>query len=802
MAKSPNPQSQTIEGRSPNPHVFGVRHHGPGSARSLRLALEELQPDIVLVEGPPEGEAVLPLVIHAGMKPPVALLVYQPDKPSRAAFYPFAVFSPEWQAVSYALENDILVRFMDLAQAHMMAIDDAEAERRAAELEAQMAAAEEALEEMAKQAAAEEETSKQADPAAEASPETPDEEQELSPDNILYSDPLTWLAKAAGFEDGEAWWERLVEQRQDSTDLFQGILEAMTVLREEIEEERPLATNYEPQREASMRKAIRTAKREGFRRIAVVCGAWHAPVLADMPNTAKQDNELLKGLPKVKVEATWAPWTYSRLTWASGYGAGITSPGWYEHLWRFPDEAAAQWLIYAARLLRGEDFTASTAQVIDALRLADALSALRGHTSPGLPELHEAVRATLVGGSDVPMAIIERKLIVGEVMGEVPPDAPLVPLQRDLIAQQKRLRMPANDTDKEYDLDLRKPNDLARSHLLHRLSLLDIPWGRQGRAGRAKGTFHEVWRLQWQPDFAVGVIEAAMWGNTVEAAATARTIDRAQKADSLPNLTGMVNPVLLADLPEASMVVVRQLDEVAALTTDTTLLMDALPPLANTLRYGNVRQTDASMVSGVVDGLIARICIGLPGACSSLNDDAAADMFKRLLSTDGAITLLQNVVHIDSWHDTLAKLVDQDGLNGLIAGRCCRILLDTGELDTPEAARRMGLALSPATDPAQAGAWLDGFLRGSGMILLHDDNLWRVLDDWVMGLAGDVFQSLLPLLRRTFSSFPTGERYQLGERVRHGAQMIVGAAAPEDFDVERAETAMPLVAQLLGMKLP
>jgi hypothetical protein len=74
--------------------IFGIRHHGPGSARSLRLALEELQPDCVLVEGPPDAEGVLPLLAHPDMKPPVALLVYKPDDPKRAVYYPFAIFSP------------------------------------------------------------------------------------------------------------------------------------------------------------------------------------------------------------------------------------------------------------------------------------------------------------------------------------------------------------------------------------------------------------------------------------------------------------------------------------------------------------------------------------------------------------------------------------------------------------------------------------------------------------------------------------------------------------------------------------
>ena len=80
-------------------HVFGIRHHGPGSARSLLRALQSLAPDLVLVEGPPEADALLPLAAHAEMNPPVSLLVYDPADPRRAVHYPFATFSPEWQAI-------------------------------------------------------------------------------------------------------------------------------------------------------------------------------------------------------------------------------------------------------------------------------------------------------------------------------------------------------------------------------------------------------------------------------------------------------------------------------------------------------------------------------------------------------------------------------------------------------------------------------------------------------------------------------------------------------------------------------
>ncbi|MEL7246692.1 MAG: DUF5682 family protein, partial [Cyanobacteria bacterium J06573_2] len=145
-----------------------------------------------------------------------------------------------------------------------------------------------------------------------------------NPKSKIPEDPLGLLAEAAGYSDGERWWEHMVETRGDSGDsgdLFPAILEAMTAVREEM----PASENpIEAKREAHMRKTIRAAQKEGFERIAVVCGAWHAPALSQMP-AVKEDTALLKGLPKKKVQATWIPWTYGRLSYSSGYGAGIES---------------------------------------------------------------------------------------------------------------------------------------------------------------------------------------------------------------------------------------------------------------------------------------------------------------------------------------------------------------------------------------------------------------------------------------------------------------------------------------------
>jgi hypothetical protein len=132
--------------------------------------------------------------------------------------------------------------------------------------------------------------------------------------------------------------------------------------------------------------------------------------------------------------------------------------------------------------------------------------------------------------------------------------------------------------------------------------------------------------------------------------------------------------------------------------------------------------------------------------------------------------------------------------------------VDACEFAAGEAARRLSLALSTANEPAQAAAWIEGFLKGSGMLLLHDETLWRTLDGWLTALPNDGFKALAPLLRRTFSTFTSPERRQIGERARRGmtglSRALIGAQPrPEDFDQARAEAILPLVARLLGLRI-
>ncbi|HEY7597985.1 MAG TPA: DUF5682 family protein [Actinophytocola sp.] len=719
-------------------HILGIRHHGPGSARAVRAALDELDPALVLIEGPPELDKVAPLVASEGMRPPVAGLCYAVDKPAVAAFYPMAVFSPEWVALRWAVEHDRPARFLDLPAANALVLrEDKDANR---------------------------------------------------------FDPIATLAQAAGYDDAERWWEDAIELRYHGLELFDAVLDAMRTLREgqdiDLETQR---------REAAMRRVMRAARRGEDGTIAVVCGAWHAPVL--VPETfpsATSDTQLLKGLRATKVAATWVPWTSTRLARASGYGAGIDSPGWYHHLFTAPDDVITRWLVRVARLLRGEQHDVSSAAVIEAVRLAHALAGLRDRPLPGLTEVTESAQAVLGGGSPVPMRLVSRKLLVGDILGRVPADTPMVPLARDLAATRKSLRMRQSAAEQTIDLDLRTESHLGRSKLLHRLLLLDVPWGRPAEVGRTRGTFREAWTLEWRPELEVALIEASGYGTTIEQAATAVVTQRAGDAD-VGVLAELVETTLVADLPAALATVLSALDERAARQHDTTRLMAAVEPMARVRRYGNVRRADTELVARVLAGVVTRVAVGLPAACAALDDDAAATVRELVDGVQRGIALLDQDELRREWQRALGVVAEQPGVHGLVAGRATRLLLDAGLVDVTEAGRRLSLRLSPAADAVQAAGWLDGFLSGEAALLVHEPELLAVVDRWATGVDGELFERLLPLLRRTFADFAPAERRAIGVQVARLDRGVTttSAAEEDDLDHERAARVLPKLLEIL-----
>ncbi|MDQ4090150.1 MAG: DUF5682 family protein, partial [Actinomycetota bacterium] len=164
-----------------------------------------------------------------------------------------------------------------------------------------------------------------------------------------------------------------------------------------------------------------------------------------------------------------------------------------------------------------------------------------------------------------------------------------------------------------------------------------------------------------------------------------------------------------------------------------------------------------------------------------------------------SLALLDRPDLSEQWVTTLGQLADKASLHGLLSGRCTRLLLDGGHMGAGEAARRMAATLSIGEEPARGAAWVEGFLSGSALILLHDRALLEVVDGWLAGVADEAFTDVLPLLRRTFATFSPAERRQIGERIRRLDDDGPAPAVEDDVDVERAELVLPIVARLLGI---
>lgn len=728
-------------------HILGIRHHGVGSARNVAAALLQLQPDIVLVEGAPELTPLLSWVGHAALHPPVALLGYNIQAPQQAVFYPFVHFSPEWQAIQYANTHRVPVRALDMP----LAI-------RFQDVAQQLGVA--------------------------------------SPTEATH-DPLQTVASIEGYPTAAHWWEARIEAL---TDTLQPLahFEAIMLLMETLRTERPSQETFSENtlREAYMRAQLRQVQRELYSTIVVVCGAWHAPALRDPMAAEKADEAMLKRMPKSKISigATWIPWTYERLSIESGYGAGLTAPGWYAHQWEHPTDEGARWLSRVAQWLRDRHIDASTAHVIEALQLARALSALRQNERPNLDTLQEAVQAVMCMGDGILLELIRQEMIVGHATGRVPDQLPKVPLQADFEQRARKASLALKEALITYTLDLRKPTDLQRSILLHSTNALNMTWATPSPID-GKGTFKEQWTTQWQPEQALELIDKAPWGNSIEVAASNWLEHNAALATTVTVAANLLAKALLAELWGILPNLTQRLETLAADATDVADLMDALLPLLHIQQYGNVRKTQRTALVPLTESLAMRVCLGLPNALYGLSASSAQPFLTKIPALDAAFRALDNATVRTAWQHALFNIADLLKTHGAIAGLATRLLFDRQWADTDWTVQRFGRALSAAQPPSEAAAWAEGFLTGSSMLLLYDAQLWGILCTWLANLPVEQFMAQLPVLRRTFARFTPAERRQLGEKAKKGGARIFASDLTQSanlptLDKDAAEQAL------------
>jgi hypothetical protein len=696
--------------------------------------------------------------------------------PVRTLVYPIARYSPEYQAMMWAHENDVPVEFIDLPSDIFLGLQDLEAERVVRKRK-------EAEKEKAK-----EERDEDGEKRSDEDEEKGSNPSSSGPAAVLPQD--LWkperaksiyerIAERSGEGDYDTYWERRFEHNLSDDSYRLAAFELGQALRDEPDP--PLWRAENLIREAFMRRRIEEVIKAGVKpeKIVAVVEAFHAPVLtSDFP--AMTDSELAQ-LKRRSSKLTLMPYSYFKLSTQSGYGAGNHAPSYFELLWDALEagtlqELPMQYLSLIVRHLREKGTHRSTAEVIEGVRLSRTLSALHDGYAPTLSDLHDAA-VTLIGhGERSTVSEAISQVDVGTAIGTLPKGVSQTSIQADFDRELSRLKLEKYKTTikEELRLDLRENRqaktqeaaflDLNRSSFFHRLNMLEIGFAKPVASGQQSTTWAEKWHLQWSPESEISLVEAVLLGETVELATAFKIKTKLEACTSIGDAADLVKSACQCGLMTSMDLARRRLQELTAVSTELKAIAHATFQLSQVIRYGDVRKFDPSPLQPLMEELFVQGALALHGAASC--DDASAQ--ELLVSIEELNRVSQEhagQVEEHLWIEKLQHLADADDRNPLLSGFACAILLERGLITNESLAREVSRRLSPGISADLGAGWFEGLAKRNRYSLLARQPLWEELAAYIRSLDDEQFKRALVFLRRAFGSFSAKEKRHICENL-------------------------------------
>ena len=759
-------------------HVFGVRHLSPMGAWQLRRFLDAVQPEVILIEGLDDADELIPDIVRKDSVPPIAILAYTNSMPVRTLVYPFASYSPEYQALMWAKENKVDAHFFDLPSDVFLAL-----QKPARSILEELDAAPDDSENPPENADVDQST-----PATE--PDEPEVEQAPPSRISIYQE----IAKLSGELDYDTYWERNFEHNQADASYRLAAFELGIGLRDlQQSQGRDDAENLV--REAYMRRRIAEYTSAGIPPEKIVCvvGAYHAPVLTD-EHPAMTDEEL-DSLERLNSKLTLMPYSYFKLSSQSGYGAGNEAPNYYQLLWEALqenelDSLAANYMTSVARDLRKHGTHRSTAAVIEGVRLSRTLSALKNGIVPTLRDLQDAAVSLIGYGQRATVAESLARIEVGTSIGSLPDGISQTSIQEDFNRELKRLKLTKyrNAVKTDLSLDLRENRtvkseeaaflDLNRSSFLHRLSLLGISFAKEQSTRQEGATWAENWALQWTPEAEISLVESVLLGETVELAAAFKFKTEIESCTTVGAAAKLVRLACQCAMMPSMELARQKLQELATESSAFVSVAFAASELSLIVRFGDVRRYDAQPLLPLIEELYVQGSLALLDASNC--DNAAAKNVSQ------AIDMLNKVgqehhemVDEGLWHAQLHKLSDADDRNPLLSGYACAVLLESNLITNDDLSREVSRRLSPGISADLGAGWFEGMSARNRYALIARQVLWEQLGDYVASLDDEQFTRALVFLRRAFGTFSPQEKRSICENL--GEVWGVGAEAASEM---------------------
>lgn len=708
--------------------VFGVRHHSPRSAAVLSTVLDEHRPDLILVEGPPETMDVLDALTDPETEPPVAILGYRTDGVPCSSLWPFASYSPEYVAVKWARNAGVPVGFIDL-------------------------------------------------PVGVALAET---DEGVSEGGV--GDVNRAAADARGFRSFEELWESSFEVPNHDPASFSPLMAAYAEL--------VCAASSRPihrARDAWMAARIRERATE---RTLVVVGAAHAAAFA----AGDVDDAMLAILPApVPSATTLIPFSFPRLSEQLGYGAGNRAPQYYQRAHEAGCDfrrATLEVLVDFTDHLRLRGFAVSLADTIEAYRLANTLSDIRGKSGPGLDELREAAIATMCRGDAGHVDKILWPTVIGRRIGKVSRRIGKNSLQDEFWQELEHRRLPRADEAERFNLQLNNEMQVGTSVFLHRLRVCGIPYaafqgtrtvsGFRDKDEAAGGIdaltrVRETWSAQWTPATEIALVEAIVFGDTIEQVATRKLEERLADAVTTGEAADVLLEATVAACPGTVATALVACDRLASVDEDLPSLARACRALSGLSSYGSSRARSDEALVELCSKTFARAVLRV-GHASRGDDDAIRPVLAALRSLHD-VAVSQPKVDGQAWFSAALGLVEDYGAHPAACGMCCGLLFVAQVIDDDGVGRIVQQRLSDPDDPGKVARFLEGFLEVDARVITRSDPVVQAIDTFLLALDPEVFRDALPVLRRAFGQLGPTERRYLHETLMRVRK--IGAAGAE-----------------------
>ncbi|WP_136606036.1 DUF5682 family protein [Paenibacillus dokdonensis] len=748
-------------------HIFGVRHLSPAGAFHVADYLEQVQPTAVLIEGPSDATSEILHLTNSSTKPPVAILAFTEELPVRTVLWPFAAYSPEYQAMLWARRNGAHCAFIDLPSSSAVCLQDVRGEHgenHSGPDEAEESGGQQALES----------NIHRSEQRAES-----DRSEKTGDSSSIYSR----IAEISGEVDYDTYWERSFEHNLSPDAYRQAILAYSGQMRELTEEQerkdQRLEYAYNAVREAYMCRQIADAIAAGHKpdKIVVICGAYHASALINL--TSAMTGDELKQLPSRKTKLTLMPYSYLKLSSLSGYGAGNIAPYYFEMMWGHMLQGTLgdlphHYLSSVAGDLRKAGTHRSTAEVIEAVRLAESLAALHDGLAPTLRDLRDAAKTLLGRGELSVIAESLAKTEVGTAIGELAEGVSQTPIQEDMNRQLKRLKLDKYKAAVASDLilDLRENRrvsseeaaylDLNRSFWFHRLKLLGIHFVKEIVRSQNQAIWAEHWVTQWSPEVEIEIVESTLLGETVEIAAGFVLQQRLESCGSIEEGSELITTAYECGMIHQMEAGRQTLQRLAVESQDVVHITAAARKLSQLIRFGGVRRMDTTPLVPLLQQLFMRACLFLYDA-SQCNDEVAQAMAAAINELNHIASEHSEEVDEALWIQELGRLSDRDDAHPRLSGLACAILLERNDITAQQCAAEVSRRLSPGI-PADLGAgWFEGLAMRNRYALLSRMSLWEQLDEYICTLENEEFVRALVFLRRAFSVFSQKEKTMVAE---------------------------------------